>query len=127
MRTLMKVFIFLLAISLFPTISFTGDLDKQIDKACLRHAVSLVSKLKAEVIGELSQEKSTQAPKLATDSCQAYFKKEFSQNQESIAAVSNDEKASNDDGSVTDCLTGKVLSANVKRKKGNERLKNLKH
>ena len=42
------------------------DIDTQINKACLRHAVSLVAKLKSEVVGELNEEKSNYALKLAT-------------------------------------------------------------
>ncbi len=122
----MKTFSFLLAIVFFPSVGFTQDFDNQINKACLRHAVSLVSKLKSEVIGNLSQEKYEQALKLATDSCQAYFKKEFSQNPESIATASSDNKSEEEDGSVKDWLTEKILSDDVKRKKGNDRLKNMK-
>ena len=121
----MKASFFLLTIIFIPCLSFAGDLDDQINKACLRHAVSLVSKLKSEVIGNLSQEKYEQALKLATDSCQAYFKKEFSQTPESIAAASNN-KSEEEDGGVKDWLTEKILSDDVKRKKGNDRLKNMK-
>jgi len=124
MRILMKTFSLLLAVVFFPSVGFAEDIENQINKACLRHAVSLVSKLKIEVIGDLSQEKYEQALKLATDSCQAYFKKEFSQNPESVATASNNDKE--EDGSVKDWLTEKILSDDVTRKKGNERLKRMK-
>lgn len=115
----MKLFIFLLTITLFPFSVIADDLDNQINKACLRHAVSLVAKLKTEVVGELSQDKSDQALKIATDSCQAYFKKEFSQNPEAVAATTgNDENSS-----ALDWL----LNSDVERKEGNERLRKLKH
>ncbi|GEM_PF-1236092 len=120
----MKTFSLLLAVVFFPSVGFAEDIENQINKACLRHAVSLVSKLKIEVIGDLSQEKYEQALKLATDSCQAYFKKEFSQNPESVATASNNDKE--EDGSVKDWLTEKILSDDVTRKKGNERLKRMK-
>ncbi len=122
----MKTFSFLLIIVFFPSVGFSENIDNQINKACLRHAVSLVSKLKMEVIGNISQEKSEQALKLATDSCQAYFKKEFSQHPDSVATASNNDKAEKEDGSVKDWLTEKILSDDVTRKKGNERLKNMK-
>ncbi len=120
----MKLFTFLFAITLFPISSFADELDNQINKACLRHAVSLVSKLKTEVVGELSQEKSDHALKLATDSCQAYLKKEFNKNPEAVAAASNN-KTEDDDG-VTDWLTKKILSGDTSRKEGNNRIKKIK-
>jgi hypothetical protein len=127
MRALMKIFPFLLAIICIPSVSFAEDINNQIDKACLRHAVSLVSKLKSEVIGDLSQKKSDQALKLATDSCQAYFKKEFSKNPESVTSVSSNDEIEKEDNNMKDWLTEKILSGDTKRKKGNERLKKLKH
>jgi hypothetical protein len=120
----MKAFIFLISVIFIPTFSFAGDLEAQINKACLRHAISLVSNLKTEVIGELSDDKSAQVLKLATDSCQAYFKKEFNQQTtESIAAANNNEQ---EEGG-TDWFTEKILSGDIERKEGNKRLKNLKH
>jgi hypothetical protein len=121
----MRPFLFILAITIYPSISYADEIDSQIDKACLRHAVSFVAKLKADVIGELSQDKADQALKLATETCQAYFKKEFSQNPEAIAAKNSD-KESGDESSTNDWLTEKILSGDTTRKKGNERLRKLK-
>lgn len=121
----MKVLTFLLAITLFPTISFANDLDNQINKACLRHAVSLVARLKTEVIGELSPEKSDQALKLATESCQAYFKKEFNQNTIATSESKNKEEGDKEKGKV-DWFTEKILSGDTSRKKGNKRLRKIK-
>jgi uncharacterized membrane protein YheB (UPF0754 family) len=123
----MKIFPFLLAIICIPSVSFAEDIDNQIDKACLRHAVSLISKLKSKVIGDLNQKKSDQALKLATDSCQAYFKKEFHQNPESVTSVSSNDKIETENDNMKDWFTEKILSGDVKRKKGNKRLKKLKH
>jgi hypothetical protein len=122
----MKSLTLLFVLTLFPFSVSADDLDGQINKACLRHAVSLVAKLKTDVVGELNQEQSDQALKIATDSCQAYFKKEFSQNTEAIAAV-NKSQEEKEEGGVKDWLTEKILSGEVERKKGNERLRNLKH
>jgi hypothetical protein len=120
----MKLFTFLLAITLFPFSAFANDLDNQINKACLRHAVSLVAKLKTEVVGDLDQEKSDQALKLATDSCQAYFKKEFSQNPEAVAATTNN--VEKEESGVKDWLTEKILNGDTSRKEGNNRIKKIK-
>ncbi len=118
----MKLFPVLFAITFFPVCSFAEDLDNQINKACLRHAVSLITKLEADVIGNLSQEKSNQALQLATNSCQAYFKKEFNQNSELVAeAASNNTEKKDDDES--DWFTDKILSGDSSNKEGNKRLK----
>lgn len=69
----MRLFLFLLSITLIPSLGYAEDLDAQINKACLRHAVSLITRLQSEVIGELDQNQSNSALKLATESCQAYF------------------------------------------------------
>ena len=121
----MKIFTFLFVITLFPYSAFADDLDAQINRACLRHAVSLVANLKTEVIGDLSQEKSDRALRLATESCQAYFKKEFSQNPDAVSTVKNTAEAT-EDGSKIDWLTEKILSGDNSRKEGNERLKRIK-
>lgn len=121
----MRTFLFITSIVFLPTISFAQDIDDQINKACLRHAVSLVSQLKSDVIGDMDQKQSDQALKIATESCQAYFKKEFSQNPETLANTSENKKESDNEG-VKDWFTEKILSNDTSRKEGNERLKRLK-
>jgi iron uptake system EfeUOB component EfeO/EfeM len=108
MKTFKKSLLILLFIS-FYSASHAGDLEEQINKACLRHAVSLVTQLKSEVIDDLSQSQSDQALKIATETCQAYFNKEFNQNS-----------------SETDLFTEKILNGDSSRKKGNERLRRKK-
>ena len=123
----MRFFLLLTALTLLPFHIFAADdIDTQINKACLQHAVSLVARLKSEVVGELSDKKSEQALKLATDSCQAYFKKEFGQNANTMANTANDEKAGKSDGGVKDWLTESILNGDSLRKPGNERLKRIK-
>jgi hypothetical protein len=122
----MKSFALLFAVTFLPISGFADELDNQINKACLRHAVSLVAKLKTEVVGELNQDKSDQALKIATDTCQAYFKKEFSQNPESVATATNNNNVDKDDGNVKDWLTEKIISGDTSRKEGNKRLKRIK-
>lgn len=93
----------------FYSSSYARDLEEQINKACLHHAISLVTQLKTDVVKDLNQSQSEQALKIATDSCQAYFNKEFAE-----TTISN-----NDD---SDLLTEKILSGEVVRKDGNKRL-----
>ena len=122
----MRPLFFIIAVSCIPLSSSAEEIENQINKACLRHAVSLVSQLKSDVIGELNQSQSDQALKIATESCQAYFKKEFSQNSESIANSNDSKKQTADDDGVKDWLTEKILSGDSSRKEGNKRLDRLK-
>ena len=117
----MRLFLFLPLITFLPSLTYADNLDTQINKACLRHAVSLVARLKSEIVGELSQNQSDKALKLATESCQAYFNKEFSENPETVSSTKNSNEE-NDDNSVKDWLTEKVLSDDNSRKAGNKRL-----
>lgn len=120
----MKPFLFIFLVSLYSTTSYAADVDTQIDKACLRHAVSLVAKLKTEVIANISQEQSDKALKLATDSCQAYFKKEFSNTTVSSSNVSNASESSESKTSTKSESSSifDIFDSEVKRKPGNERL-----
>ena len=121
----MRPLFFIIAMSCIPLSSSAEEIENQINKACLRHAVSLVSQLKSDVIGELNQSQSDQALKIATESCQAYFKKEFSQNPDAIANSNKNQKNTDDEG-VKDWLTEKILNGDTSRKEGNERLRRIK-
>jgi len=112
---------FLLLMTLLPALSSANELDSQINKACLRHAVSLVSSLKMEVISNMDQEQSDQALKLATASCQAYFKKEFSQSPSPVSTAEKQTEIS-ENKDTTDWLTESILSGDTVRKEGNKRL-----
>jgi len=122
MKTLMRLILYLTAVIFVPSLSHAKNLDKQINKACLRHAVSLITRLQSEVIGELEQNQSDKALKLATESCQAYFKKEFNPNAEAISLSQKQSTEDSDDKGVTDWLTEKILNDDSSRKKGNKRL-----
>lgn len=102
-----------------PMVSHADDTNEQINKACLRHAISLVTQLKSDVIGDMSQTQSDQALKIATETCQAYLNKELS--QKTISDTNNSSEESDDEG-VKDWLTEKILSDDTSRKAGNERL-----
>ena len=111
MRTLYFIFV----LSLYSSTSSTAEIETQINKACLRHAVSLVAKLKADIINNLTQAQTDQALKIATDSCQAYFRKEFS--PEKIAENVDVQKE------VIEKKSGGGWFDETGGKKGNERLK----
>jgi hypothetical protein len=117
----MKFIFYLTAITFFSSLTYADDTNEQINKACLRHAISLVTQLKAEVIDDMSQEQSDQTLKIATESCQAYLNKELSQDPEAISDTKNSNEESDDKG-VKDWLTEKILNDDTSRKAGNERL-----
>ena len=120
----MKKLMLLITVTFLPGYSFANELDEQINKACLRHAVSLVAKLKNNVVNNMSSEQSDEALIIATESCQAYFKSEFNRNTESMT-VSTDKKDESK-GEKSSSILDVIFDSEVKRKPGNERLKNIK-
>ena len=121
----MRYFLLLIAIGITPSLSLANELDDQINKACLRHSVSLVARLKNEVINNLDKSQSDEALKIATESCQAYFKKEFSGN--AVTTVAEDQKQAEEEGGIKDWLTESILSGDSSRKEGNKRLDKLRN
>tara|TARA_R110000782_G_scaffold15189_5_gene44566 strand:- start:2762 stop:3127 length:366 start_codon:yes stop_codon:yes gene_type:complete len=117
MRETMRPLYFIFVLSLCSSTSYADETKTQINKACLRHAVSLVAQLKADVVNNLTQAQSDQALKIATDSCQAYFNKEFSGTP--VATVASTEESKK---SYTDSFTEKFLNSDAKKKDGNKRL-----
>jgi len=113
MRTSMKFIFYFTAITFFSSLTYADDTNQQIHKACLRHAISLVAQLKNDVLDYMTQEQSDQTLKIATESCQTYFNKDFTE-----TVVSNDDI--NDEDS--DWLTDKIINGDVERKSGNKRL-----
>ncbi len=113
----MRPLYFIFILSLYSSISYAAETEIQINKACLHHAVSLVAQLKADVINDLTQAQTDQALKIATDSCQAYFNKAFSDTTEDTLASSGDAKKS-----YSDSFTEKLLNGVSEKKDGNKRL-----
>ena len=114
----MKKLTLLIAVSLLPTYSVASEFDEQISKACLRHAVSLVAKLKNNVIDGMSSSQSDEALKIATESCQAYFKSEFSRNPNAVTTKIEGQKSDDKKDWFTELMTGGDSS----KKDGNKRL-----
>ncbi len=117
----MRASFLLFFITLYSSITYADDIDKQINNACQRHAVSLVAQLKADVIANMNQEQSDQALKIATTSCQAYFSKTFSNKtlatDVEVATSGTSEESKSGSSSILD-----IFDSEVKRKPGNERL-----
>jgi len=118
MRTLMKNLTLAIVISLLPTYSLADEIDDQINKACLRHAISLVGKLKNNVIDDMSDSQSDEALVVATESCQAYFKSEFSRNSDAVAAKTEEKKDEDERG----WFSRMILSEQTEKKDGHKRL-----
>lgn len=119
----MKHFLFITIVSLSSITSHAAEIDSKINKACLRHAVSLVAQLKSEVVKNMSQTQSDTALKLATNSCQAYFKKEFintTVSSDNVSDISN--KTESESSNILD-----IFDSEVKRKPGNERLQKKRY
>ena len=104
----MKLLFIAFFIYLIPISCLADELDEKIEKACLRHAVSLVSQFKSDSIIELNQQQSDKILKIATESCKNNFRSAFNENTQE------------DDDS--DWLTDKILNSEVERKAGNKRL-----
>ena len=117
--------IFLLLFCSFISVPVMADADvaKQINKACQRHAVSLVARLKADVIGDMGQAKSAQAMKLATESCQAYFMREFGQGLPVASTQVDDTNPDKSEEKGSWFEEQIIKGGDVERKPGHERLK----
>lgn len=114
----MKTSLLLFFITLYPCITYAENMDTQINKACLRHAASLVAQLKSDVITNMSQNQSDEALKIATTSCQAYFSKEF---KVSTIATTKQEATESKEENKKDPFTDKWFES--ADKDGNKRLK----
>ncbi len=105
-----------------------SDINAQINKACQRHAVSLVARLKSEITGDLGSAQTSRALAIATESCEAYFMREFG-TQEGIASTTSDtrkEKVTAKEGEEEEEEEdddGYSFFDNVELKDGHERLR----
>jgi len=100
---------------------------QEFDRACLKQAITLVNELKSEVLVDMSSAQSNKILKLATATCRAQFNQ--AETKQSIIATvdpAREEKPGEEEESG-DWFTDHILSGEVTRKKGNERLKRLKH
>lgn len=118
----MKLLSFLVAFLVIPSYGIAGEFDEQINKACLRHAVSLVAKLKTNVVDNMSSEQSDEALIIATESCQAYFKNEFNRNPDAVTAARQEQQERDD---KKDWFTEMMTSGggDAAEKDGNKRLR----
>ena len=88
-----------------------------------RHAVSLVARLKADVIGDMGQAKSAQAMKLSSEYCQAYFMREFGQGLPVASTQVDDTNPDKSEEKGSWFEEQIIKGGDVERKPGHERLK----
>ena len=110
------VFLILASTNLYAKTS--EDTNKNVDRACLKRAVTLVNQLKSDVYVDMDSIQSNKILKLATATCKGEFNQ--TETRQSIAAVKS-VKDKESDYSILD-----ILSKDVERKPGNDRLKRLK-
>ncbi|MCK5432759.1 MAG: hypothetical protein KAJ03_08445 [Gammaproteobacteria bacterium] len=118
----MKLFsvIFVLALvssNLYAEIS--EETNKNIDRACLKQAITLVNQLKSDIYIDMDSTQSNKILKLATATCRQQFGQADA--GQSFATAESAEEAKSDDW-----FTDYILHGEVANKKGNKRLKRLK-
>ncbi len=105
---------------IFISFNLYADVAKQdIDKICLKHAVSVVDQLNSEILPKLEKDQLNNILRITTENCKKYFNND----DDGKAVVS----ANNDDEDSEDWFTEKILKGDTSRKEGNKRLKRKQH
>lgn len=112
----------LFLVSLSSYAGASADNAYQINSACLKQAVSLANQLKSEIYTEMDSIQSDKIIKLATSTC----KHQFNQAETSKAIVANNTDKEAVENTSGNSILDTIFSGDTTRKKGNERLKNLK-
>lgn len=89
-----------------------------IDHTCLKQAIALNEKLKADVFTDMDNQQSSQVIRLSTESCKQQF---TSRESQQVISQSSDETKDND----SDWFTDYILNGDTPDKEGNKRLKRL--
>ena len=102
--------------------------DRETSKTCLRQAISLVNRLKSEILADLDEAQSNEILRLATENCNKYFNDgALNPANAGKAAEKADITASDKEGEPDDWLTEHILKGEAADKEGNQRLKRLQH
>lgn len=102
---------------LAPVNLYAETIEQQIDRNCLKQAVTLVNQLTSEVYLDMDSTQSNKILKLATATCRTQFNQAKTKQSIISATESEEEEKSGD------WFTDHILSGEVSDKKGNERLK----
>ena len=102
--------------------------DQETSKTCLRQAISLVNRLKSEILADLDESQSNEILRLATENCKKYFNDgTLNPAHAGKAAEKSDITASDKESEPDDWLTEHILKGEAADKEGNQRLKRLQH
>ncbi len=99
--------------------------EHQIDRACLKQAITLVNELKSEVYLDMDSMQSNKILKLATATCRAQFNQ--TEMQQSVATIEPAKEEKPEEEKSGDWFTDYILSGESADKKGNKRLKRRGH
>lgn len=114
----MKKILFLILLISFNAQGATQD--EAINNACLKQAVSLAQKLKADIFTRMDSNQTDNVIRLSTESC----KQQFTANETKQVISQANEK--NENSGSMDWFTDKVLNGEPAHKAGNERLKRMR-
>lgn len=109
----------LLLLSLISFNAYSADQDEAINAACLKQAVSLAQKLKADIFTTMNNDQTDNVIRLSTESCKQQFA-----TKETSQVISQAQKSDDDSGAM-DWFTDKILNGEPSDKPGNKRLKRL--
>ena len=112
-----------LVLSLFSVSLQAETTTQEIDRACLKQAVTLVNELKSEVLVDMNSTQSNKILKLATTTCRDQFNQAETKQSIIAEAESAREEKPGEEEKSGDWFTDHILSGEVSDKKGNERLK----
>ena len=121
MKLINTIFIFTMASANL----YAETTEQQIDRACLKQAVTLVNELKSEVYVDMDSTQSNKILKLSAAACRAQFNQ--TEMKQSVATIepAKDEQAEEEKSG--DWFTDQILSGEVADKAGNKRLKRRGH
>ena len=94
-------------------------IDETVNSACLKQAITLVQKMKADIYSDMSKEQEENIVRMSTDSCKQQFT--ATETQQVISQAAEEE----DDTGTMDWFTDKILNSEAPDKDGNKRLKKM--
>ena len=117
---------YIVCLIIFISFNLYADVTNQdIDKVCLKHAVSLVNHLNTEIMVDINQIQSDKILELTTENCKQHF---YDAENENITKAKNIEQSDKEDTEdKEDWFTEKILTGEVPDKAGNKRLKRRGH
>ena len=100
---------------------YAETMEQQIDRACLKQAVTLVNELKSEVYVDMDSMQSNTILKMAAATCRQQFAK--AETRQSLTAIEPTKDEQAEEEKSGDWFTDHILSGEVSDKAGNKRLK----